>query len=80
MVLLPALLALEARRTLPRYALPLWALLPAWVPFVNITLEALRLLPPIAGIDGLVTGKILFGFNLWFIGWVLWKRKDMPNG
>lgn len=75
MMLLPPLLALEARRALPRSALPLWALLPAWVPFVSIALEALYLFPPIAGIDALVTGKILFGFSLWFTGWVFWKRK-----
>lgn len=77
MVLLPPLLALEARRALQRHALPLWALLPAWVPFVNIVLEAFRLLPPVAGLDTLIAGKILFGFNLYFTtrllhrsGWV----------
>ncbi|MGB9777487.1 MAG: glycosyltransferase family 87 protein [Anaerolineae bacterium] len=71
MVLLPPLLALEARRALPRLALPLWALLPAWVPFVSIALEAVRLLPFVAGLDALATGKILFGFNLWLVLWTV---------
>lgn len=76
MVLLPPLLALEARRALPRPILPLWALLPAWAPFVNIALTAFRLLPPIGGFDALVTGKILFGFNLYF---TLWKLRSRGN-
>jgi len=77
MVLLPPLLALEARRALPRPILPLWALLPAWAPFVNIALTAFRLLPPIGGFDALVTGKILFGFNLYFTLWTLRSRGNL---
>ncbi len=79
MLLLPALLGLEARRTLPRRALPLWALLPAWVPFVNITLEAFSVLPFIAGLDTLIAGKILFGFNLYFTLWTLWNMRPVQR-
>ena len=69
MVLLPPLLSLEAREALPPRALALWSLLPAWVPFANIALQAFGLLPPIAGLDALVAGKILFGFSLYFTAW-----------
>ncbi len=67
MILLPMLLSLEARRSLPWRALVLWTLWPAWVPFVDILLVAWRLAPPIAGLDNFIVGKILFGFHLYFV-------------
>jgi hypothetical protein len=80
MVLLPPLLSMEARKALPAHALALWSLLPAWVPFVNIALLAIHLIPSIAGLDALVAGKILFGFHLYFTAWAALQtgHQDAP--
>ncbi|MCS6963375.1 glycosyltransferase family 87 protein [Thermoflexus sp.] len=71
LILLPPLASLEGHRMITTWTLQIWALLPAWVPFVNILLGALRVLPTIPGLDNLIASKILFGFNLYFTWWAV---------
>ncbi len=79
LVLTPLLLRLEASGAFPRRALALWMLIPAWVPFVDIMLGAVGLLPPIAGFDNLIAGKILFGFNLYMLWFAAREDFNSPR-
>ncbi len=77
LILTPPLLRLEASGAFPRRALALWMLVPAWVPFMDVLLGAIRLLPPITGFDNLIAGKILFGFNLYLLWFA--AREDLSS-